>query len=113
MTSKPAENSGAADENMERFWQRLQKIRYYFDLPPTDSPTLPEVWLAKTRITSWPAASVAVGVGFYLLFLLIGAADGTLAWLTEQQLWRQSLVAPALLIYLLLLIPVLLLLHFI
>ena len=103
MKSKPA----SADDRVGRFWQRLQKIGYYFEMPPTDSPTLPEVWLAKTRIHSWPVASITVGVAFYLLFSLIGAADGTLAWLTGQHFWRQSLVAPALLIYLLLLIPVL------
>lgn len=76
-------------------------------MPPTDTPSLPEVWLNKTGHSSWPLVSLALGLGFYLLFLLIGAVDGTLVWLTGRHLWRQSLVVPALLIYLLLLIPVL------
>jgi voltage-gated potassium channel len=107
MTSKPAEDKASAAKKGEPFWQRLRRIVYYFEMPPSDTPTLPEVGLAKTRIKSWPLASLAVGAGFYLLFLLIGTMDGTLVWLTGHHLWRQSLVVPALLIYLLLLIAIL------
>ena len=74
-------------------------------MPQTDSPSLPEVWLAQIRIKSWPIASVAVGISLYVpLFVLtliktpVEILDGT--WL------RYSLLYPVVTIYLLLLVPI-------
>ena len=60
-----------------------QTLRRYFEMPPTNPPTLPQALLARTRLRSWPLASLAVGGGFYLLFLALASIDGTLAYLIE------------------------------
>lgn len=113
MTTKPADGSeyiGAGENSSQsRFITGLlQKTERLFEMPATDSPTLPERWLAQTRIRSWPLASLAAGVLFYLLFLAAAYVDGfAVVTFNHNGAWWNSLIPPAMLIYLLLIIPIL------
>ncbi len=77
-------------------------------MPATDRPTLPEEWMAKTGIKSWLFSSIVVGVGLYFLLLITIYLSGTASTrLSNSDDWLRSLISPAILIYLLLLIPIL------
>lgn len=79
-----------------------QRAEQYLEMPPVGSPTLPEALLRYIRIASWPLASLAVGAVFYLVYVVLAAIEGTL---NVSQLW-QSLILPAVIVYLLLIQPI-------
>jgi len=86
-------------------WREITKL---FDMPPNDSPTLPEELLARMGRLPWSVASLLVGIVFYILFLLGAYADGfAVVMLNSRESWKISLVPPIMLVYLLLAIPIL------
>lgn len=94
-------------QSKNAFHRMGRSLQDHFEIKSTNRSTLPEALLAKTGITSWLPASLAVGGGFYLIFLIVGLFDGTLSWLSEGGYWRwrTSLMYPTLIIYLLLVQP--------
>lgn len=74
--------------------------------PKTDPAlsTLLEAWVARTRL-SWSQTAAAVSLG--LLLLLVGAAylDGVLTGPIDTSSWRNLLMAPAIVAYVLLVLP--------
>ncbi len=89
------------------FRQIGQRLSSYFEMPSFDSPTLPETWLVRTGLRSWPLASVVVGGGLYLLFLILAVLSGDLTKLVQADYWewRNSLLTPVTTIYLFLIQP--------
>jgi hypothetical protein len=113
MTTKSADGSeyigDNENSNLTLFIKGIfQKTERLLEMPATDSPTLPERWLARTRIPSWPLASLTVSALFYLLFLIAAYVDGFAAVIfNNSSNWWNSLIPPGMLIYLLLIIPIL------
>jgi hypothetical protein len=88
---------------LSQFWGRKHR---YFQMPPSDAATLPELLVASTRLSSWPLASLAIGLGLYLLFLGIVILNAGWNWLMADGNWRHHyLQAPVLITYLLLIRP--------
>ncbi len=82
------------------------KLHRYFEIPPTDSPTLAERLVAQTHLSSWLLASLAIGIVLYLLFLILAFLYGGSPWLIADGNWRSyNLLAPVLVSYLLLIRP--------
>jgi voltage-gated potassium channel len=86
----------------------FHKVERYFEMPSTASPTLPEILLAKTGLTSWPLASLIVGGGLYGIFLVLAYFDGLAAQIPDYRGWWYTLAFPVMIIYLLLIQPLLL-----
>ncbi|MCB0170666.1 MAG: NAD-binding protein [Anaerolineae bacterium] len=109
MTSKPAANEprfsrGVLDNHPKPFFKRLKhQLGLYFQMPPVDPPTLPEALLKFIPISSWPVASITVGVLFYLSFVGLAYLDGFAA---EFDLWWNALIFPVVTVYLLLIQPI-------
>jgi voltage-gated potassium channel len=87
------------------FKKLFRKTRRYLEMPSTEPLTLPETWLVRTGISSWPLASLVIGGGFYLIFLLLAYADGYTGDLMRNSEWWHSLILPAMSSYLLLIQP--------
>lgn len=86
----------------------FQTVGQWFIMPPTHPPTLPEEWMARTRISSWVLGSFIMGVGLYALFLMAVYLGNTAAdRLGTGDDWLRSLISPAIVIYLLLIMPLL------
>ena len=64
------------------------------------APGLLDEWIARTRLP-WPHAIVAVGGTFALLLAVCAALDGVLVELVTTDMWRNSLVGPAIVVYIL------------
>jgi len=73
-------------------------------MPSTGIPSVPQMLLAQTRLSSWPLASITVGFGLYAFFVGLSFLDGSVAWLAHGRWWN-GLVFPVMTIYLLLLQP--------
>lgn len=97
----------SASRNGDTFFSQIGgKLHRYSEMPPTDALTLPERLVAQTRLASWPLASLAIGVGLYLLFLGLVILNGGWAWLTRDgNWWYYNLLTPVLITYLLLIRP--------
>src|SRR5262245_60625047 len=87
---------------LRRTGSRLER---YFEMPSSDASTLPELWIAQTRLPSWPLATLATAAGFYSLFLILAYLDGYMAELTAKGQWWNTLTMPVLLSYLFLIQP--------
>jgi voltage-gated potassium channel len=86
-----------------QYWGRRHR---YFQMPPSDAATLPELLVASTRLSSWLLASLAIGLILYLLFLGIVILNGGWDWLMDEGNWRYHyLQTPVLISYLLLIRP--------
>lgn len=109
MTTKPAANEprfsrGVLDNQPKPFFKSLKhQLGLYLQMPPVDPPTLPEALLKFIPIASWPLASIAVGVVFYLSFVGLAYLEGFTA---EFDLWWNALIFPILTVYLLLIQPI-------
>jgi len=105
MDTKPTGAAGSSRATFPLFSRVKVILQDYFEMPATDQPTLPQTFLARTGIGWWPLASVAVGGSVYLIFLIPGWLDGTLARLVEAgEVWN-SLLTPAMIIYLFVIQP--------
>lgn len=103
MTTKPAHGSQITRSVRSRPAPGFAGwLAHYFEVPSRSHQPLPVELVHKLRLPSWPLASFSVGLGFYLLFLLLTYLDGSLFNLD----WRVSLLLPMAIIYLLLIIPV-------
>jgi voltage-gated potassium channel len=110
MTTRPAQEvelpRKLAKDKPKPFLRRTgSRLERYFEMPPTDVPTLPELWIAQTRLASWPLASLATAAGFYSLFLVLAYLDGYMAELSARGEWWFSLTMPVLMSYLFLIQP--------
>jgi len=77
----------------------------WFAMPPADAPTLPETWLAYTRLSFWPLASLVAGAGPYLLLFGLGWWYDPRVWFSDD--WRPyGLLYPLTNLYLLGLAPI-------
>ncbi len=89
--------------SLSQLWGRRHR---YFQIPPSDPATLPELLVAQTRLSSWPLASLVIGLGLYLLFLGLVTLNGGWTWLLADGNWRHRYMqAPVLITYLLLIRP--------
>ncbi|GAB4426515.1 MAG: hypothetical protein Kow0031_06330 [Anaerolineae bacterium] len=100
----PKKNQTKRPSAPARFWHRLNSV---LEMPPPELSTLPETWIARTGIPSWPLATLTIGVAAYLAFVLVALADGTFALITEQKLWWSTLLLPAIGTYLVMIQPLL------
>jgi voltage-gated potassium channel len=82
-----------------------RQLRGYFVMPVTDRQTLPQRWLAHTRLSSWPLASLVAGLVPYLLLMVLGVLDDPRVWLTDDW-WSYGFLYPLVTLYLLFLIPI-------
>jgi voltage-gated potassium channel len=87
---------------LRRTGSRLER---YLEMPSTGTSTLPELWIAQTRLSSWPLATLATAAGFYSVFLILAYLDGYMAELTARGQWWNTLTMPVLLSYLFLIQP--------
>jgi voltage-gated potassium channel len=88
------------------FWRRTgSRLERYFEMPSTGAPTLPELWIAQTRFSSWPLATLVTAAGFYSLFLILAYLDGYMADLSARGQWWHTLTMPVLMSYLFLVQP--------
>ena len=79
--------------------------RDYLELPAENAPTLPETWLAKLRLKSWPLRGLLVCLGVYSPLFILTFTNNDEASLTRTW-WGYSLLYPTMTLYLLWLIPV-------
>ncbi len=95
MTTNSARDAiySAESPNADKL-SRWQKIAPYVEMPPAELSNLPEKILALTGIPYWPIASLAVGVGLYLLFLLLAFSDGFIYQLSTPRAWWATLAFP-------------------
>ena len=112
MTTKPAGTSNIAGHTTKGRLKSsvqitCQKVKQCFEIPPVAPPTLPEEWMAHTKISSWLVSSLIVALGLYVLFLVSIYLDGSINRLQTGRGWLHSLISPAIVIYLLLLVPIL------
>lgn len=109
MTTNPATNepglSGDIFDNRPKSFLKSLKhqVKLYLEMPPVEPPTLPEAFLRFVPISSWPLASITVGVILYLGFVGLTYLDGFAA---EFDLWWHALVFPVVTVYLLLIQPI-------
>ena len=89
---------------LTRFWAWLNTV---FEMPPPELSTLPERWIARSRIPSWPVATLTLGIGVYLVFVLATVLDGTFDDITRRKAWRYTLLLPVTGTYLVLIQPLL------
>ena len=85
--------------------QVRERLRPYFSMPEQAPTTLPEKWLALTKLSAWPLASIVAGLIPYLLILGLSLLVESQGWFWAAD-WRFTLHHPLITIYLLLLIPV-------
>lgn len=105
METKPTGAAGSSRAAVALFNRIKEILQDIFDMPATEQPTLPQLFLTRTGISCWPLASLAVGGSIYLVFFLIAWLDGTLAGLVEAgQVWN-SLRKPVMIGYLFLIQP--------
>jgi len=114
MATQPANRPELLNENLNTgllslVKQGYQTVEQLLEMPVTDPPSLPEKWMARTKISSWPLASLVIGALFYGWFLVSAYLDGfaAAALVENGDNWLHSLIPPAMLIYLLLIIPLL------
>lgn len=108
MATESADGLHAAQNSLNIRHRLDGGLLSFFEMPPLGRPTLPELLLIQTGIRSWFLASVAAGAGLYGVFLILAVLDGnTLAALIQagSWAWRNSLLLPVMIIYLLLIQP--------
>ena len=95
-------------DSLKHVLQRgIVETKTFLTMPALSTPTLPEIGLKKLGVDSWVRASIGLGLGFYLLFLLLAAVDGFWsAHLTHSEMWRRHLLFPVIITYLLLIQPI-------
>jgi voltage-gated potassium channel len=87
------------------FKKRLDIVYRYFEMPPSNSPTLPELLVVWTRLP-WLPASLAIGLLMYLFLVGLVIVNGDPAlFLANGNWWYYTLLNPTLTIYLLLMRP--------
>ncbi len=88
------------------FKRWLVKLYQYFDMPVANCPTLPELLVAQTHLP-WPIASLAIGLGMYLLLVGLVIINGDLTtFLTNGNWWYNALLRPTIITYILLIQPI-------
>lgn len=103
--TKFIENGYGLKAIIKNSWHEIIEL---FEMPPNDSPTLPEELMMRVGTLPWSVASLIVGVAFYMLFLIAAYVDGfAVAVLNNSDSWGFSVVPPIMLVYSLLSIPIL------
>jgi voltage-gated potassium channel len=86
-------------------FEARRKVQNYFEMPPSSIPIMPQELLVKTGLKSWFWASLALGLGPYVLLMgpaMLGDAEH---WFAQGRWWI-NLSLPAMTIYILLLQPI-------
>lgn len=87
------------------FKKRFDAIYRYVAMPPSNSPTLPELLVVWTRLP-WLPASLTIGLVMYLFLVGLVLVTGDLALFLENgNWWYYALLNPTLSTYLLLMHP--------